>query len=114
MTVIRADATHAEAVAQMNKRLIEDERHPNPMNVSQLADRMREWLRGEYACCLATENGKIVAYCLYRDAGEFYYAQNWRQLARERRQMELDHMLAARAPLPACAADADGFLLLCP
>jgi|TARA_B100002003_G_C13806833_1_gene397932 hypothetical protein len=37
MKITRADTSHAEELAELNKRLIEDERHPNTMNVPQLA-----------------------------------------------------------------------------
>lgn len=81
MKITRADTSHAEELAELNKRLIEDERHPNTMNVPQLALRMREWLKGEYTCYLATEDGSMFAYCLFRDDGEYYYM---RQLFVER------------------------------
>ena len=81
MKITRADFSHVEKLAELNKRLIEDERHPNPMNVPQLARRMDEWLRGEYTCYLATEDGFTIAYCLFRDDGEYYYM---RQLFVER------------------------------
>ena len=42
---------------------------------------MGEWLHGEYACYLGTEDGSTIAYCLFRDDGEYYYM---RQLFVER------------------------------
>ena len=77
----KAGLADVEELAELNKRLIEDEAHPNPMNVPQLSQRMRAWLQGEYACYLATEDGCTVAYCLFRDDGAFYYL---RQLFVER------------------------------
>jgi GNAT superfamily N-acetyltransferase len=73
MEIVRAELTDAETLAELNKRLIEDERHPDPMNIAQLTERMREWLATEYICYVAKENGHIVAYCLYRDDGGYYY-----------------------------------------
>jgi ribosomal protein S18 acetylase RimI-like enzyme len=67
--------------AELNKRLIEDEDHPNPMNVEQLADRMSGWLQDEYSCYLPVAEGTTIAYCVFRDDGEFYYM---RQLFVER------------------------------
>ena len=55
MKVTRADFSDVEKLGKMNKRLIEDERHPNSMNVQQLTQRMTDWLQGEYICYLATE-----------------------------------------------------------
>jgi ribosomal protein S18 acetylase RimI-like enzyme len=42
---------------------------------------MREWLQGEYSCYVVEEDEKTIAYCLYRDDGQFYYM---RQLYVER------------------------------
>ena len=72
MEVVRAVLRDADILAELNKELIEDEQHPNPMNIAQLTERMREWLATDYICYMAKEKGSIVAYCLYRD-DEFYY-----------------------------------------
>ena len=81
MRIVEADLAQLEKLAEMNKRLIEDEGHSNPMNIQQLVQRMYEWLRGDYRGYLALENNTAVAYCLYRDDGEYYYL---RQLYVER------------------------------
>ena len=73
MEIVRAETTDAEALAKLNKHLIEDERHPNPMNIAELTERMQEWLATDYICYVAKQNGSIVAYCLYRDDGGYYY-----------------------------------------
>jgi ribosomal protein S18 acetylase RimI-like enzyme len=73
MKITQADLSHVDKLAELNKRLIEDECHPNPMDVAQLAERMSGWLLDEYAAYLAILNGEIVAYCLYRDDGDHYY-----------------------------------------
>ena len=75
MEVTKADHSDVEKLAELNKRLIADERHPNPMNVRQLGERMAEWLQEEYTCYLATEDGSTVAYCLFRDDGDYYYVR---------------------------------------
>ena len=38
---------------------------------------MQEWLATEYICYIAKENGHIVAYCLYRDDGDYYYMRQF-------------------------------------
>ena len=73
MEIVRAEPTDVETLAELNKRLIEDERHPDPMDIVQLTERMREWLATDYICYVAKENEDIVAYCLYRDDGGSYY-----------------------------------------
>ncbi len=73
MEIVRAKLTDADILAELNKELIEDEQHPNPMNIAQLTERMRGWLTTDYICYMAKEKGSIVAYCLYRDDGGHYY-----------------------------------------
>ena len=73
MEIVKAELTDIERLAELNKHLIEDERHPNPMNIAELTERMKVWLATDYICYLAKENGDIVAYCLYRDDGGSYY-----------------------------------------
>ena len=82
MEIVKAKLGDVKRLAELNKCLIEDEQHPNPMNITELTKRMREWLATDYICYLATENGHITAYCLYRDDGGYYYM---RQLYVDRR-----------------------------
>ena len=62
MDVFRADLRNVDELARMNKRLIEDEKHPNPMNVRQLSQRMSDWLQGEYDGYIVSEENTTVAY----------------------------------------------------
>ena len=72
----QATLADVEQLAVLNKYLIEDEQHPNPMNVEQLAERMIGWLQAEYTGHLALIDDRIAAYCLYRDDGEYYYLRH--------------------------------------
>ena len=73
MEIVKAELTDVDILAELNKHLIEDEQHPDPMDIDQLTERMREWLATDYICYIAKENGHIVGYCLYRDDGDYYY-----------------------------------------
>ena len=73
MEIVRAALTDADILAELNQELIEDEQHPNPMCIAQLAERMRQWLTTDYICYMAKEKGSIVAYCLYRNDESHYY-----------------------------------------
>lgn len=73
MEIIKAKLGDVKRLAELNRCLIEDEQHPNPMNITELTERMNEWLATDYICYLAKENRDIVAYCLYRDDGGYYY-----------------------------------------
>lgn len=71
---IEAASEHdVPVLAILNKRLIEDEHYPNPMNINQLEERMKKWLRNEYLAYTIKENHEILGYCLFRDDGDFYY-----------------------------------------
>jgi len=63
-------------LAIFNKRLIEDEKYPNPMNIEQLEERMKNWLETEYTAYVIKNEDDILGYCLYRDDGEFYYIRH--------------------------------------
>lgn len=66
----------AAFLAPMNKRMIEDQRHRNPMSVPELQVRMETWLQGEYELWYAEAAGKAIAYVLFRrEAGEIYLRQ---------------------------------------
>jgi ribosomal protein S18 acetylase RimI-like enzyme len=73
MIISQATLDDIDSLAILNKFLIEDEKHPNPMNIEQLAQRMSGWLQGEYQSYLVKVEGRIAAYCLYRDDGQYYY-----------------------------------------
>lgn len=76
MKIITATLADVETLAKLNKRLIENEQHPNPMNIDQLAERMSSWLQAEYRGYLALVDNQVVAYCLYRDDGKYYYLRH--------------------------------------
>ncbi len=73
MEIVKAELADVETLAELNKHLIEDEQHPNPMNITQLTQQMKEWLATDYICYMAKQKDSIVAYCLYRDDGRYYY-----------------------------------------
>jgi ribosomal protein S18 acetylase RimI-like enzyme len=71
-----ANETNLDILAQWNHQLIRDEGHRNQMTVSQLRDRMREWLSGDYTAVIFDKDGKTVAYALFREnENEFYLRQ---------------------------------------
>ena len=52
-------------LAEWNHQLIRDEGHRNSMNVSQLGERMRGWLAGEYQAVIFSDPDP-VAYALFK------------------------------------------------
>ena len=81
METRKALLSDVPVLAVINHRLIEDERHPNPMNLEQLQERMAGWLQAEYTGYLAFDDESPIAYCLYRDDARYFYL---RQLYVER------------------------------
>lgn len=73
MEIVRAEITDVNILAKLNKCLIEDEQHPNPMNINDLTQRIETWLASEYIGYVVKKHGRIVAYCLYRNEGKYYY-----------------------------------------
>ena len=73
-------------LAEMNKQLIEDEGHRNPMTVPELAARMGAWLAKGYVATLFSRGEEVVAYALWRDEAAWIYVRHFfvaRELRRE-------------------------------
>jgi GNAT superfamily N-acetyltransferase len=72
MTFRAATLDDCARLAELNHQLIRDEGHRNPMIVSELEQRMRTWLSGEYRAVIY-EDGGVVAYALFREQPEEIY-----------------------------------------
>ena len=68
-----ADETDLDILAQWNHQLIREEGHRNPMTVSQLRDRMQQWLSTDYTAVIFDKDGESVAYALYRESEDEIY-----------------------------------------
>lgn len=62
----RAADADVPLLAELNRQLIEDEGHANPMSPIELENRMRAWLVRPYTAVLFTGGGRVVGYALYR------------------------------------------------
>ena len=81
-----------DLLSEWNHQLIQDEGHRNPMIVSQLRERMREWISGEYTAILFSQIGESVAYALFREnEKEIYLRQLF--VRRDKRNKGLVKML---------------------
>lgn len=74
MTQFRfATVADAAQLAPLNAQLIRDEGHRNPMTEAQLAQRMTEWLAGEYRAVIFEIEGSMIGYALYRPEPDHIY-----------------------------------------
>jgi GNAT superfamily N-acetyltransferase len=77
LTVRRATLDDVQLLAALNHQLIQDEGHRNPMDVAELADRMRGWLGGAYVAHVFDFAGAPAAYALWRDDGDAIYLRQF-------------------------------------
>ena len=68
-----ANETDLDILVQWNHQLIRDEGYCNQMTVSQLRDRMRQWLAGDYTAVIFEKDGESVAYALFRESEDEIY-----------------------------------------
>jgi len=73
MTFRQATLEDCAVLARLNHELIQDEGHRNRMTVTELENRMRGWLSGEYRATIFEENGEVVSYALFREQPEDIY-----------------------------------------
>jgi GNAT superfamily N-acetyltransferase len=87
LTYRRATSADYALLGALNHQLIRDEGHRNPMNVAQLTERIRRWLStNEYTGRLFEENGRVVAYVLYREVAQEIYLRHLFVVRDRRRQ----------------------------
>lgn len=66
---------YVQQLGLLNKLLIDDDRHANPMSVPDLVRRMKRWLSEDYLCFGAFVDQDLVGYCLIRDEDEYCYVR---------------------------------------
>lgn len=72
VTLQRAVSSDALLLAQMNRRLIDDEGSRNPMSLGELEERMTGWLKEAYTAMLIQLHDEVVGYLLYRSGKDEY------------------------------------------
>ena len=84
----KATLADTAALARLNKQLIEDEGHDNPMTIRELQARMVSFLTTDYTAYLAEidDGGEPAGYCLYRHEDEAFYLRHLFTSRHQRRQ----------------------------
>ncbi len=77
MTIEKCTLADCARLAAMNKQLIEDEKHENPMNVAQLEQRMRGFLSGEYSAYFFRAEEGVAGYALMKDSASPKYLRHF-------------------------------------
>lgn len=72
----------------MNRRLIEDEKSANSVDLEQLRERMRGWLGVTYHAVLFEQTDSVIGYALYRLENETFRARRVVYL----RQFFIEHL----------------------
>lgn len=73
-------------LAKLNHQLIEDEKHRNRMIVSELEQRMKDWISGEYQAVIYEDGRAIVAYALFREQSNEIYLRQFFVVRHRRRE----------------------------
>jgi ribosomal protein S18 acetylase RimI-like enzyme len=76
-TYVLATIADCPELAQMNKQLIIDEGHSNPMTVDQLEQRMAGFLSAKYRAFILKAGAETVGYCLYRPEDDRIYIRQF-------------------------------------
>ena len=80
-------------LAEMNKQLIEDEKSNNTMNITQLENRMHDFLNNEYKAFFFIIKEKIIGYALCDMTKEPIYLRQFFIKREERKKnMEKIHL----------------------
>lgn len=82
----RATPADANRLATLNRQLIRDEGHRNPMSVPELQGRMAGWLSSEYEAVLFEDAGQTLGYVLFRREPDFVYVRQFFVRVEFRRQ----------------------------
>ena len=72
-----ATADDVSVLSRLNQQLIEDERHRNPMNLTELEKRMRSMLEGDYTATLFETGERVVAYALWTEQPDWVYLRQF-------------------------------------
>ncbi len=85
MEIRECAVSDAAKLAQMNKRLIEDEKSANPMTIDELEARMTDFLSGSYTAYFFAEDQAVVGYALVDNSRnplylrQFYIEREYRR-----------------------------------
>lgn len=73
LTIRKINETDYAVIADMNRRLIEDEGSRNPMDRQALEERLVDWLKRNWQCVIFLNDNEPVGYAVFRiEKDEFF------------------------------------------
>ncbi|HET6620357.1 MAG TPA: GNAT family N-acetyltransferase [Dongiaceae bacterium] len=67
LRIDRATQADIPLLAALNLELYEDERHPYPLDLPALTERMARWVAGEYQVLLFRRGARVAGYAVWRE-----------------------------------------------
>ena len=67
LRIDQATTADIPLLAALNRELYEDERHPYPLELPALTERMARWVAGEYRVALFRRGAHAAGYAVWRD-----------------------------------------------
>ena len=77
MHIQKCTIADVPTLAKLNKQLIDDEKSNNFMSISELENRMREFLKTDYVAYFFIKNSKIIGYALLKATVEPVYLRQF-------------------------------------
>ncbi|HEX6119640.1 MAG TPA: GNAT family N-acetyltransferase [Dongiaceae bacterium] len=86
LRIDRATQADIPLLADLNLELYEDERHPYPMDLPALTERMGRWVAGEYQVLLFRRGTRVAGYAVWREEEFCAYLRQFLICRGQRRQ----------------------------
>lgn len=77
MQIKKCEIQDCYQLAEMNQKLIVDEKSNNPMTIAELQNRMRDFLKGEYSAYFFMEEDIVIGYALVRHSSTPLYLRQF-------------------------------------
>ncbi|MDD5935187.1 MAG: GNAT family N-acetyltransferase [Clostridiales bacterium] len=77
MHIKQCTVDDVKELATLNQQLIEDEKSDNKMNLAELEERMREFLRTDYHAYFFLDDHQVLGYALVKYTSKPYYIRQF-------------------------------------
>ena len=77
MSIYKCTIDDIKQLAFLNRKLIEDEKHDNPMNIDELEKRMYEFISGDYNAYFYKSFDDVIGYALIKTSSNPKYLRHF-------------------------------------